>query len=328
MPRMMVNGVELSYEIFGRGAIPLVFVHGYSGRASIYRSLYSHLGAHFTVYALDLRSHGESRNVVEHCTTSQWVEDILAFSAGLKVGAPVFAGHSLGGALGLAAASQQPRAFRAVCLLCTLPASGGASVPEELVTAILNAHGNRLQMRENYRGMFVHPVTDAQVDIYVDAACEVPSAPYRLYQTHEMNNFSVVDSLGKIEAPVLVLSGAKDEVCPTSEQHRTALGLRSFKEVIFSDEGHMMPIERPARTAAEIVSSRVNRTKPNMGLTSWRKSPPTMLRTGCVPPPFAMAPSATPPPFAAPKPDRWDRRGRERCRVLSASRRCARRGSS
>jgi 3-oxoadipate enol-lactonase len=254
MPYTIVNGVELSYEKVGRGPIPLVFVHGYSGRASVYRKLYAHLAEHFTIYALDLRSHGESRAVEENCTTAQWVDDILEFSAVLGLETPVFAGHSLGGALGLAAASMQPRAFRAVCLLCTLPASGGASVPEELVTAILNAHGNRLQMRENYRGMFVHPVTDAEVDIYVDAACEVPSAPYRLYQTQEMVNFNVAGSLDAIEVPVLVLSGAKDEVCPTAEQHRTAMGLRCFKEVIFSDEGHMMPIERPARTAAEMVS--------------------------------------------------------------------------
>jgi pimeloyl-ACP methyl ester carboxylesterase len=253
MPYMKVNGVDLCYEIHGRGTVPLLFVHGYSGRASVYRPLYAHLASHFTVYALDLRSHGESRGITENCTTAQWVDDILAFAAGLDVGAPVFAGHSLGGALGLAAASQQPQAFRAVCLLCTLPAIGGASVPEELVTAILNAHGNRLQMRENYRGMFVHPVTDAEVDIYVEAACEVPPAPYRLYQTQEMVNFNIAGILGAIEAPVLVLSGAKDSVCPTAEQHRTAMALRHFKEVIFSDEGHMLPIERPARAAAEMI---------------------------------------------------------------------------
>lgn len=253
MPHMKVNDVKLFYEIHGRGTVPLLFVHGYSGRASVYRSLYAHLEEYFTVYALDLRSHGESHGVTQNCTTAQWVDDILAFTTQLNVGAPVYAGHSLGGALGLAAAIKQRQAFQAVCLLCTLPASGGAAVPEDLVTAILNAHGNRLQMRENYRGMFVHPVTDAEVDIYVDAACEVASEPYRLYQTQEMGQFNIEGSLGEIEAPVLVLSGAKDQVCPTEEQHRTALRLRHYKEVIFSDEGHMMPIERPARTASEVI---------------------------------------------------------------------------
>jgi 3-oxoadipate enol-lactonase len=254
MPRMMVNGVELLYEIHGHGAIPLLFVHGYSGRASVYRRLYEHLAPHFTIYALDLRSHGESSRVIENCTIEQWIHDIVTFAAQLNVGAPVFAGHSLGGALGLAAAAQNPKAFRAICLLCTLPARGGAAVPEELVTAILNAHGDRLRMRKNFQGMFVHPVTDAEVDVYVDAACQVHPEPYRLYQTQEMSKFNMASSLGAVEVPVLVLSGAKDQVCPTEEQHQTAIGLRHYKEVSFSDEGHMMPIEKPARTAAEIVS--------------------------------------------------------------------------
>ncbi|MGE3594114.1 MAG: alpha/beta fold hydrolase [Dehalococcoidia bacterium] len=253
MPSVSVNGVELSFEKYGIGAIPMVFVHGYSGRASVYQRLYDALWNDFTIYALDLRSHGGSKAIDRDCTTRQWVDDIVAFSAALGVEQPVFAGHSLGGALGLAAAIQQRDAFRAVCLLCTLPAAGGITVPADLVTAILNAHGNRPVMRENYRGMFVHGPSDTEIDVYVDAACEVPAAPYRLYQTREMVQFNVADSLGDITVPVLVLSGALDSVCPPAEQHKTAMGLRKYKEVSFSDEGHMLPIERPVRTAREII---------------------------------------------------------------------------
>jgi pimeloyl-ACP methyl ester carboxylesterase len=254
MPKMRVNDVELAFETHGRGDIPLVFVHGYSGRAAVYRPLFEALSDHFTIHALDLRSHGESRSITENCTTRQWVDDILAFAAGLGVDRPVFAGHSLGGALGLASSIKAKHAFRAICLLSTLPASGGVSVPAELVSAILNAHGDRPRMRENYRGMFVHEPTDAEIDVYVDAACEVAPEPYRLYQTREMADFNIMDSLAAIEVPVLVLSGARDGVCPTDEQHRTAMALRHFKEVIFSNEGHMMPIESPARTAGEIIT--------------------------------------------------------------------------
>jgi pimeloyl-ACP methyl ester carboxylesterase len=254
VPKTTVNGVDLAFETHGRGEVPLLFVHGYSGRAAVYRPLFESLADHFTIHALDLRSHGDSRMVIENCTTQQWVDDILAFAAGLGIDCPVFAGHSLGGALGLASCIKDKRVFRAVCLLSTLPASGGATVPEDLVVAILNAHGNRPLMRENFRGMFVHGPTDAEIDVYVDAACEVAPEPYRLYQTREMANFNIADSLGEIDVPVLVLSGAQDSVCPTEEQHRTALGLRHFKEVIFSDEGHMMPIESPGRTAGEMIT--------------------------------------------------------------------------
>ena len=58
-----VNGVQLAFERHGHGAVPLLFVHGYSGRASVYRRLYDYLAADFTVYALDLRSHGASNAV-------------------------------------------------------------------------------------------------------------------------------------------------------------------------------------------------------------------------------------------------------------------------
>ncbi len=72
--------------------------------------------------------------------------------------------------------------------------------------------------------------------------------------THEVGGNNVLDRLGEIKTPTLLIYGAKDDVCLPDAQHQTAQGLSNSKEVIFSDEGHMMPFETPHRPAQEMIS--------------------------------------------------------------------------
>lgn len=59
----------------------------------------------------------------------------------------------------------------------------------------------------------------------------------------------ITDRLAGISAPVLVLRGAQDVVVPPEAQQATALGLSYCKEVVFSRQGPMLPLEAPAMTA-------------------------------------------------------------------------------
>tara|TARA_B110000967_G_scaffold100691_1_gene103380 strand:- start:1256 stop:2032 length:777 start_codon:yes stop_codon:yes gene_type:complete len=251
MVMVRINKVDLNYEVYGTGPIPMVFIHGYACRGEIYRELFDELTDTFTIYALDLRSHGGSAHVTDNCTIAQWVDDIITFMEVTNLQRPVYAGHSLGGALGLAVSLIRDNVFRAICCINTFPASGSNGVPDEVIRAALASHGNKPVMLQNYEDMFVRQPTNLVEDC-VDAALLVASGPYELYLTVETLNFDITAELDQIQPPVLVLGGVKDRVCHPPAIHETALGLSHCKEVTFSDEGHMMPLESPRRTAMEV----------------------------------------------------------------------------
>lgn len=249
-----VNGARLGYEIheLAKGRPPLVFVHGYAMRSTgpAYRALLSRLAADFTVYALDLRGHGASAGETAGWSLAAIADDVAAFAGALGLNGAVYAGHSLGGFTGMYAAIRHPGRFSALCLLATAPASGGGHTPAETRRLITDQGRDRNAMSGFFSAMYVRADRQA-VEHAVDSMGIVDRSVHEAF-FEAFPGCVIAPQLGEIRIPVLVLSGVRDIVVPPHEQHATSLGLPFCKEVNFSGEGHMLPIEAAAMTAREI----------------------------------------------------------------------------
>ena len=255
-----VNGVDLSYQIFGSGSQNLIFIHGYAVQSTgeLYTPLYDFLAPHFRIFALDIRGHGASSGVVENFTLDHVVLDIIAFCETLKLQKPLFVGHSLGGVLGLLCELRNPDFFGGLVLLNPAAANGAEGASKEVLKRALRDHHNKEAMLNNYRSMFVRDVSDKDLNQIVDMACLVDKAVHKRYLCVEFPNLNISNKLHLIATPSLFLNGSKDNVIPLHAQHDTAMKLVNFKEIIFSDEGHMLPLESPQRTSVEIINFYVN----------------------------------------------------------------------
>jgi 4-hydroxy-2-oxoheptanedioate aldolase len=60
------------------------------------------------------------------------------------------------------------------------------------------------------------------------------------------------DRLGAVGVPTLVITGARDVVCPPALQQELAAGLPHARHVVLDDAAHLAPLERPAAVAAAI----------------------------------------------------------------------------
>lgn len=256
MLNMQVNGVELSYQIHGSGDKDLVFVHGYGARSTgeLYAPLYSCLAPHFRIFALDMRGHGGASRITDDFTLDQVAADIIGFCEVLHLCKPLYAGHSLGGTLGLLCELKKPGIFDGLVLLNPAAATGAADASAEVIESALKDHRNKEVMRRNYRQMYVNKVSDGDVSLLVDVVCLVDPAVNEHYLRVEFPKLNISDRLSSIAPPVLFLNGSKDIVIPLQAQHETALRLPNYKEVIFSDEGHMLPVESPKRTSVEMIN--------------------------------------------------------------------------
>jgi pimeloyl-ACP methyl ester carboxylesterase len=87
--------MKLAFEVVGKGD-PLVILHGLLGSADNWHSMSRRLGAHYQVFALDLRNHGRSphSDILDY---DVMVADVREFMEQQALRRIMLLGHSLGG---------------------------------------------------------------------------------------------------------------------------------------------------------------------------------------------------------------------------------------
>ena len=178
-----VNDVKLYYEVTGQGR-PFILVHGNGEDHTIFDKLTAQLAPHYTVYALDSRSHGKSDRVPV-LRYSEMADDVAAFIQALGLKKPLYYGFSDGGIIGLILAGRYQG------LLEKLVVSGANTTPEAVKPWVRRAMKlmNRLRPDPLLELMITQPhITPAQ--------------------------------LKRIDVPTLVLAGEKDLI---SEEHTRAI---------------------------------------------------------------------------------------------------------
>ena len=113
--KITVNQVCLDYEISGEGA-PLLLLHGNGEDKHIFDAIAPKLAKHFTVYAIDSRNHGLSRNTDDFSYQAMTL-DIIEFITALGLGRVCLAGFSDGAVTGLMLAIQRPELVEKLALL-------------------------------------------------------------------------------------------------------------------------------------------------------------------------------------------------------------------
>jgi pimeloyl-ACP methyl ester carboxylesterase len=109
------SGTALAYRQWGSGAIPVVFVHGYSLSLTTWDRVGGKLPARYTGYAYDLRGFGDSEHSGSYSYETH-ARDMLAFLDAMKLDRAVIVGHSLGGNILQEFVLKHPTRVRAMVL--------------------------------------------------------------------------------------------------------------------------------------------------------------------------------------------------------------------
>jgi pimeloyl-ACP methyl ester carboxylesterase len=119
---VLVDGVDLYYEIHGHGP-PLVLLHGAMGTiASCFTDLLPLLAAARTVVAVELQGHGHTPDVADRpLSYGQLAADVAGLIGALELGPVDVIGYSLGGGVALQLAMSQSELCRHIIF------AGGAS---------------------------------------------------------------------------------------------------------------------------------------------------------------------------------------------------------
>ncbi len=203
------------------------------------------LAGEMNTMALDLPGHGRSGGKGED-SVAAYASAVEGFLFSLAVPRPIPCGLSLGGAIVLHLLLEGRREYEAAILVNT-----GARL--RVLPLIFETIQRDYQAYiAGTRSMSVSPRTDPRsIEPLLEsmAACppEVTLGDFRACDA-----FDVMERLGEITVPVLVLSASDDRLTPPKYGAYLAEHIAGSRLVQVEDAGHLSPMERPDRVTQAI----------------------------------------------------------------------------
>jgi len=227
----------------------LVLLHGAGGSRLNWPAELRRLGQAclpgVTVYALDLpghgRSGGEGRDAIEDYTA-----DVIAFLDAAGIERALVVGHSMGGAIALTMTLDYPARVTGLVLISTgarlrVAPSILEQIPTDfeaaLDTIIRYAWSSEAPTKLVELGRERMRETGPDVLLKDLTACD---------------RFDVMERLGEIDVPTLVIAGSADRLTPLKYARYLAEHISGTQLMIVEGAGHMVMLEQPAEVAKVI----------------------------------------------------------------------------
>ena len=242
--RVEVDGRSLRYLKRGEDGPPMLLLHGFGGDLNNWLFNHEPLAANRAVYALDLPGHGESAKDVGDGTIDALAGFVAGFMDAVELAETQLVGHSLGGAIALDLALNNPR--RACS--CTLigPAGLGREINTDYIDGFINA-GRRRDIKPHLQMLFADPalanrrlVDDILRFKRLDGVDGALRAIVGKFIIGGRQATVYTDRLADFPAPLQVIWGAKDEIVPVPDP---ATLPKTVQLQIIEGAGHMVQME-------------------------------------------------------------------------------------
>jgi len=230
------------------GSPPLVLIHG-SGGSRLHWPPQLRRHPIYRVFGLDLPGHGDSPGEGE-TTIDGYVKRVVEWLDEQGIERAVLVGHSMGGAIAMTTALDEPRRVAGLVLMGT---GGRLRVNEE----ILRATADPIHFAETVDMVITWAFSDKTPERII-ALAKMRMSETRPEVIHgdfmACNRFDICDLLPEIRVPSLILCGKQDRLTPLKYANHLDEQIPESTLVLIEDAGHMVMLERPLEVA-EAVSN-------------------------------------------------------------------------
>ncbi|MFH8251157.1 alpha/beta fold hydrolase [Microbacterium sp. B2969] len=247
---MTVPPIAVTAPVGPEGA-PLLVLGASLGTSSVlWEDALPALAAQYRVAVVDMPGHGASAPVTEPFTIGEIADAVARAVAELGEEHVLYAGVSLGGAVGLELLLRHPGLVSAAAIIASGATLGepqgwidrAAQVRAMSTSTLIIGSAQRwfapgsIERNPVITGRLLHVLQDTDDESYAKC-CEALAA------------YDVRDRLGEIAVPVLALWGDHDEVTPESSLRLIAEGVQDGRAVGLPGASHLPPADDAAGVA-------------------------------------------------------------------------------
>ncbi|HET6994059.1 MAG TPA: alpha/beta hydrolase [Chitinophagaceae bacterium] len=249
------TGVELEYVEQGDEAgIPVIFLHGYTDSWHSFETILPYLPGTLHVFAITQRGHGNSSKPKDHYHPKDFAADIAAFIKETELGKAVIVGHSLGGVIAQQFALDYPEYTKALVIVGSDPAFNDNPGLAEFRKAVMQLSDPvDYKFAETFQKSTINGTIDSNyLKLLINETLKLPAGVWK----EVIDGFMGVDytkELYKIEQPVLIFWGDKDEICPRVAQDIMAREIKNARLAVYKETGHALHWEQPDRFANDLL---------------------------------------------------------------------------
>jgi pimeloyl-ACP methyl ester carboxylesterase len=252
----VATGVTLDYVEQGPSwGVPIVFLHGYADSRRSFDLLLPNLPAPLRVFAISQRGHGDSSKPRDGYTSEQVARDVAAFLDASNVRAAIVVGHSMGAQHAVRFALDYPGRTRGLVTIGGFAQPGMNRGVRDLWTSVVSTMTDPVDadfVREFRESTLAQAVPSEFLHAIVQESLKTPAHVWRAAWKGFMET-DLSAAMQRISAPTLAIWGERDVFVPRAEQDSLSAAFPDSRLLIYSNAGHAVHWEEPARVAGDLV---------------------------------------------------------------------------
>lgn len=246
MPHQQINGINIYYETKGEGE-PLVFLHGLGSSTKDWETQVEEFSKTHEVITIDLRGHGRSEKPPGPYSIELFADDTSKLLKSLAKIPAHIVGLSMGSAVTFHLAIDHPEITKTITI-----SNMSAEMPiktweqKKMYYArvlIVKLMGTRKMGKIIAENVFPKPAQQSLRALLENRWAGNNKKPY-LSALSALKNWSILDRLGNIKCPTLVIHSENDYT-PLEHKKEYAAKISNSKIVQIPDTGHIVNMEKP-----------------------------------------------------------------------------------
>jgi pimeloyl-ACP methyl ester carboxylesterase len=239
------DGQLISYNVFGKGDVTLVFVHGWSCDSRYWKYQLPYFYKKYKVVLIDLAGHGCSEQTRQAYTPEAFGQDVKAVVEKLDAKKVILIGHSMGGEIVACAARLMPQRIIGLIGVDTLQ-NEEETMPKEQFAKMVEG------FQKDFKGEvknFVEPMLGKDIKpelkkwIIDDMSCQPPNVAISAFKEYvvRFENKGMANIFKDIKVPIRCVNA---DLWPTSPEVNRKY-MTSYDVVFMKGAGHFIQLERP-----------------------------------------------------------------------------------
>ena len=267
----IINGVKLSYRIYGTG-FPIILIHGYGAKKEIWNPQILELRKKYKVITFDVRGTGESDRPNMHYTMKMLAEDVNGLTDSLQVEKAHIIGRSFGGMIAQNFTLLFPQKVEKLVLIATnygrtdtewveIPKSGRLEEVETLKHDPLKTFKQKSKWvfhKKFRKEMEANPTKKfydvfSMEDLIRESTINLSRPQDIINQAEAMKTHYTLEKLGEIKNKTLLIAASHDRQTPVSVMIEMNNRIPNSELKIINEAGHFMTLSRASEVNKMIL---------------------------------------------------------------------------